>query len=82
MLTESIYSDMKDAGCVILSDFMLHVTLGRVMSYDVELSDIKMVLEKVSMSPITLTLTDVDYREFRGRTIFETQLKDTSLTNS
>ena len=82
LLTESIYSDMKDAGCVILSDFMLHVTLGRVMSYDVELSDIKKVLEKVTMSPITLTLTDVDYREFRGRTLFETQLKDTFLTNS
>jgi len=82
LLTESIYSDMKDAGCVILSDFMLHVTLGRVMSYDVELSDIKMVLEKVTMSPITLTLTDVDYREFRGNTIFETQLKGTSPANS
>ena len=81
-LIESIYSDMKDAGCVILSDFMLHVTLGRVMSYDVELSDIKKVLENNTMSPITLTLTDVDYREFRGRTIFETQLKDTSPTNS
>ncbi len=82
LLTESIYSDMKDAGCVILSDFMLHVTLGRVMSYDVELSDIKMVLEKVTMSPITLTLTDVDYREFGGNTIFETQLKGTSPANS
>lgn len=73
---------MKDVGCVILSDFMLHVTLGRVMSYDVELSDIKKVLENNTISPITLTLTDVDYREFRGRTIFETQLKDASPTNS
>ena len=82
LLTESIYSDMKGVGCVILSDFMLHVTLGRVMSKDVELSDIKKVLEKDTMSPITLTLTDVDYREFRGRTIFETQLKGTSPTNS
>ena len=82
MLTESIYSDMKDVGCVILSDFMLHVTLGRVRSYDVELTDIKKVLKNITMSPITLTLTDVDYREFRGRTLFETQLKDTFLTNS
>ena len=82
LLTESIYSDMKDVGCVILSDFMLHVTLGRVRSYDVELTDIKKVLKNITMSPITLTLTDVDYREFRGRTLFETQLKDTFLTNS
>lgn len=82
LLIESIYSDMKDAGCVILSDFMLHVTLGRVNSYDVELSDIIKELENNSLPPFTLTLTDVNYREFRGRTIFETQLKDTSTTNS
>ncbi len=29
-LTEAIRKDLRDAGCVMLSDFRLHVTLGRV----------------------------------------------------
>ena len=74
-LTEAIRSDMKAVGCVILSDFMLHVTLGRLKSFDVKLSDLKKVMETVSPPSFTLTLTDGDYREFRGRTLYETSLK-------
>ena len=74
-LTEAIRADMKAVGCVILSDFMLHVTLGRVKSFDVKLSDINAVMDAVSSPSFTLTLTDVDYREFRGRTLYETCLK-------
>ena len=74
-LTESICADMKAIGCVILSDFMLHVTLGRVNSFEVELSEVKEIMGAASPPSITLTLTDVDYRVFRGRTIYETQLK-------
>ena len=70
-LIDSICSDMKAVGCVIHSDFMLHVTLGRVRSYDVKLSDLKAVISAVSSPSFTLTLTDVDYREFRGRTIYK-----------
>ncbi|MBO4850198.1 MAG: 2'-5' RNA ligase family protein [Prevotella sp.] len=74
-LTEAIRTDMKAVGCVIHSDFMLHVTLGRVKSFDVKLSDLKKVMETVSPPSFTLTLTDGDYREFRGRTLYETSLK-------
>ena len=74
-LTEAIRADMKTVGCIIHSDFMLHVTLGRVKSFDVKLSDLKKVMETVSPPSFTLTLTDVDYREFRGRTLYETSLK-------
>ena len=73
-LTESICADMKAVGCVIHSDFMLHVTLGRVWSLDVELSDIKRVLDNCAQPSFTMTLTDVDYRIFRGRVIYETCL--------
>ena len=73
-LTEAIRADMKVVGCVIHSDFMLHVTLGRVKSF-VELSDIKEIKSSVSSPSFTLTLTDVDYRVFRGRTIYKTSLK-------
>lgn len=74
-LTEAIRADMKTVGCVILSDFMLHVTLGRVRSFDVKLSDLNKVINTVASPSFTLTLTDVDYREFRGRTIYEICLK-------
>ena len=75
-LTESICSDMKTVGCVIRTDFMLHVTLGRIRSFDFKLSDLKVVTGNVSLPSLTLTLSNVDYREFRGKTIYETQLKD------
>ena len=74
-LIESIYSDMKAVRCVIHSDFMLHVTLGRVRSFDVKLSDLNAVIDAVSSPSFTLTLTDVDYREFRGQTIYKTILE-------
>ena len=73
-LTEAIRADMKAVGCVIHSDFMLHVTLGRVKSFD-GLSDIKERMSSVSSPSFTLPLTDVDYRVFRGRMIYETNLK-------
>ena len=77
-LTESICADMKAVGCVIHSDFMLHVTLGRIRSFDVKLSELKKKMETVSPPSFTLTLTDVDYREFRGRTLYETCLERTT----
>ncbi|MBR6974109.1 MAG: hypothetical protein IKH80_05715, partial [Bacteroidaceae bacterium] len=74
-LTDAIREDMKAVGCIIHSDFMLHVTLGRVSSFDVKITDLEKMMETVSPPSFTLTLTDVDYREFRGRTLYETHLK-------
>ena len=70
-LTETIRKEMRTAGCVIHSDFMLHGTLGRVTSFDVKLSDLNAAIDAVSSPSITLTLTDVDYREFRGQMIYK-----------
>ena len=75
VLTDAIREDMKAVGCIIHSDFMLHVTLGRVSSFDVKITDLEKMMETVSPPSFTLTLTDVDYREFRGRTLYETHLK-------
>ena len=73
-LIESIRDDMKAAGCVILSDFMLHVTLGRLKDFNIQLPVLRSLAKSFSMSPLSMVLTDVDYREFRGKTIYETQL--------
>ena len=73
-LIESIRGDMKAAGCVILSDFMLHVTLGRLKDFNIQLPELKSLAKSFSMPPLSMVLTDVDYREFQGKTIYETHL--------
>ena len=74
-LIENIRSDMKAAGCVVDSWFRLHVTLGRVKDPYIQLSAIQELTESVSLLAFSLTLEDVDYRVFRGKTIYETKLK-------
>ncbi len=71
-LTEAIRQDLRDAGCVMLSDFRLHVTLGRVRERDVR---IKELIETVHVPPLTLKLTDIDYRVYRGKTLYVSKLK-------
>ncbi|MBO4821833.1 MAG: hypothetical protein J5548_10285 [Prevotella sp.] len=73
-LTESIRADMIAAGCLIQSNFMLHVTLGRLRDFNIRLPKLKRMIKTIPLSPFTLTLADVDYREFRGSSIYETQL--------
>ena len=73
-LIESIRDDMKATGCVILSDFKLHVTLGRLKDFNIQLPVLRSLAKSFSMFPLSMVLTDVDYREFRGKTIYETQL--------
>ena len=74
-LIENIRSDMKAAGCVMDSWFRLHVTLGRVKDPHIQLSAIQELTESVSLPAFSLTLEDVDYRVFRGKTIYEIKLK-------
>ena len=73
-LIQNIRTDLKSIGCLMNSDFRLHVTLGRVKKTTVMLSDIKQILCKVSLPAFSLNLKDVDYRFFRGQTIYETKL--------
>jgi len=73
-LIESIRSDMKTVGCVMDSLFRLHVTLGRVKETHIPLAVIQELTGSVSLSAFSLTLENVDYRVFRGKTIYETKL--------
>ena len=74
-LIENIRSDMKDAGCIIDSPFRLHVTLGRIKASVIQLASVQEMTKKVSLPAFSLTLEDVDYRVFRGETIYEIKLK-------
>lgn len=73
-LTEVIRSEMRSIGCRIDSDFRLHVTLGRVKDPGIHLTNLKRITDFVPLLPFSITLSDVDYRVFRGRTIYETKL--------
>ena len=73
-LVQSIRSDLKTAGCVMNSEFRLHVTLGRVKDPNVQLPRLHKLLETINVPASSMTLTDVDYRVFRSGTIYETRL--------
>ena len=73
-LVQNIRSDMKSVGCVMNSNFQLHVTLGRVKDPRIQLSTLQNLLGSVYLRPFSMTLTEVDYRVFRGGTIYETKL--------
>ena len=73
-LVQAIRSDLKTAGCVMNSEFRLHVTLGRVKDPRVQLPTLHKLLETISVPASSMTLTDVDYRVFRSGTIYETRL--------
>ena len=73
-LIENIRSDIKAVGCVVDSGFRLHVTLGRVKDPHIQLAAIQELTESVPLPAFSLTLEDVDYRVFRGKTIYETKL--------
>ncbi len=73
-LIQSIRSDMQSAGCVMNSNFQLHVTLGRVKDRRIQLSTLQNMLVSVSLRPFSMTLSEIDYRVFRGGTIYGTKL--------
>jgi 2'-5' RNA ligase len=70
----AIRCDMEKVSCQIQSDFLFHVTLGRVKDPETDLTLLKRLVERVTIPPITLPLTDVDYRVFRGKVLYETKL--------
>ncbi len=72
---DSIRTELKAAGSRMDSNFRLHVTLGRVVDPRIKLQTLRELVGKVPLPSLPLTLCDVDYREFRGRTFYETRLK-------
>ncbi len=66
-LTEDIRKDLIKAGCQIDGDFRLHVTLGRIRNATIKKNEIRSMMKAVTPAPFTLTLTDIDHREFQGR---------------
>lgn len=74
-LVEDIRSHFKASGCVIQSDFKLHVTLGRVDDNRMNVAKLKAIISKVDLPDTTLTLSNVEFRIFRGKTLGLWKLK-------
>ena len=71
---DAIREELKAAGCRINSPFRLHVTLGRVFDKRIKLNVLLNKVETVALDAFSLTLDQVDFREFRGKTIYETKI--------
>ena len=74
-LTNEIRNEIALTGSKIQSDFRLHVTLGRISEPKAEVDDIGFLIDEVNFLPLSLTLNEVEYREFRGRSIYKNKLK-------
>lgn len=72
---EHIRTSLKTVGALIKSTFRLHVTLGRIIDTNLNIATIQNLIDKVSLPVLSLNLRDVNYREFRGRTLYITKLQ-------
>jgi 2'-5' RNA ligase len=73
-LVEDVRRHFKSKGCVIQSDFRLHVTLGRVQDPRMNVHQLKDIISQVELPTFTIDLTDVEYRIFRGKTLGQWKL--------
>ena len=73
-LVEDVRRYFKAKGCVIQSDFRLHVTLGRVQDARMNVNKLKDIISQVDLPTFTMELTDMEYRIFRGKTLGQWKL--------
>lgn len=64
----ALRNELSENGCVMESDFRLHVTLGRV-DPSIDLKSVQEEVAKVSIPSFSLPLHVFEYRYFRGNTI-------------
>ena len=73
-LVDDIRDEIGNTSSNIQSEFRLHVTLGRISEPSVDIDDIGFLIDEIDLPPFTLSLHEVEYREFRGRSIYQNQL--------
>ena len=73
-LVDDIRCDVSCTNSNIQSDFKLHVTLGRITEPEADIDDVGFLIDEIDLTPFTLTLDEVEYRVFRGRSIYKNKL--------
>lgn len=74
-LVDDIRRNISSTYSSIQSDFKLHVTLGRISEPEASIDDVGFLIDEIDFMPFTLTLNEVEYRVFRGRSIYKRTLK-------
>ena len=75
-IVDALRKDLEASGCMIEADFKLHVTLGRVeRDARVDAERLRELAGSVDVPAFSLRLKTVNYREFRGRTLYSLALK-------
>ena len=74
-LVNEIRNEIAFTGSNIQSNFRLHVTLGRISNPEADIKDIGFLIDEIDFPSLTLTLNEVEYREFRGKSIYRNTLK-------
>ena len=75
ILVDDIRRDISCTSSNIQSDFKLHVTLGRISEPEADIDDVGLLIDEIDFMPFTLTLNEVEYRVFRGKSIYKSTLK-------
>ena len=73
-LVKDIRNEIVLTNSIIQSDFRLHVTLGRISNPEADIKDIGFLIDEIDFPSLTLTLNEVEYREFRGKSIYRNTL--------
>lgn len=74
-LVDDIRCNISCTNSNIQSEFKLHVTLGRITEPEADIDDVGFLIDEIDIPPFTLTLNEVEYREFRGRCIYKNKLQ-------
>ena len=74
-LVDDIRRDISCTNSSIQSDFKLHVTLGRITEPEADIDDVGFLIDEIDFKPFSLTLNEVEYRVFRGRSLYHNSLK-------
>lgn len=73
-LVDDIRCDICSTNSDMQSDFRLHVTLGRIVEPKNDIDEVGFLIDEINLNPFTLTLNEVEYRLFRGRSIYKNTL--------
>ena len=79
-LVDDIRCDICCTKSDMQSDFRLHVTLGRIIKQKNDIDEVGYLFDEIDFKPFTLSLNEVEYRLFRGRSIYKNLLRLTNIT--
>ncbi len=70
-LVDDIRCDICCTNSDMQSDSRLHVTLGRIVKPENDIDEVGYLFDEIDLKPFTLSLNEVEYRLFRGRSIYK-----------